>query len=237
MKIKCLAIDDEPYALQQIVDYILKTPFLELTGKCYNAFEAMDFLASNTIDLIFIDINMPQMSGMDFVKTLHSQPNIIFTTAYSQYAVESYKVDAIDYLLKPITYDDFLRSANKAQKFILQKQTILQKEEPKQYFFVNSDGKIIKINLQEIYYIESMSEYVKIYLANEKYIVTFMRLKNLEEFLSKNKFMRVHRSYIVNTQNITTIERNRIVFYGNTYVPISEQYKSEFKKFIDEKFL
>lgn len=237
MKIKCLAIDDEPYALKQIADYILKTPFLELTGKCYNAFEAMEIMASNTIDLLFIDINMPEMSGMDFVKTLPPESNIIFTTAYSQYAIESYKVDAIDYLLKPITYDDFLRAANKAQKIIVQNQNKEEDKLIKDHFFVNSDGKIVKVNLWEIDFIESRSEYVKIYLSNRKHIMTLMRLKNLEDFLPGEWFMRVHRSYIVNVRNITTIERNRIVFYGNTYIPVSEQYKAEFKKFIDSNFL
>jgi DNA-binding LytR/AlgR family response regulator len=237
MKINCLAIDDEPYALKQIADYILKTPFLELAGTCSNAFEAMEMMASHDIDLIFIDINMPQISGMDFAKTLPPGANLIFTTAYSQYAVESYKVDAIDYLLKPITYDDFLRAANKAQKIILQKLNDQGEKVTKDHFFVNSEGKIIKINLQEIDFIESMSEYVKIYLNNKTHVVTLMRLKNLEDFLPRDWFMRVHRSYIVNTRNITTIERNRIIFYGNIYIPVSEQYKADFKKFIDRNFL
>lgn len=237
MKIKCLAIDDEPYALKQIADYILKTPFLELSGACSNAFEAMDFMASRAVDFIFIDINMPEMSGMDFAKTLPSDTHIIFTTAYSQYAVESYKVDAIDYLLKPISYEDFLRSANKAQKYISQKQNNNIEKAGKDHFFVNSDGKTVKINFHEINFIESMSEYVKIFLNNKTQIVTLMRLKNLEAFLPSGKFMRVHRSYIVNLLNITTIERNRIVFYGNIYIPVSDQYKADFKKYIDEHFL
>jgi DNA-binding LytR/AlgR family response regulator len=237
MKINCLAVDDEPYALKQIADYINKTPFLELSGSCSNAFDAMEIMSSKDIDLIFIDIKMPQMSGMDFAKTLQPGANLIFTTAYSQYAVESYKVDAIDYLLKPITYDDFLHAAKKAQKHILQIQTDQFDNVTKGYFFVNSDGKILKINLLEIDFIESMSEYVKIYLSNNTHIVTLMRLKSLEDHLPRDGFMRVHRSYIVNTRNITTIEKNRIVFYGKIYIPVSEQYKADFKKFIDKNFL
>lgn len=237
MNIKCLAIDDEPYALKQIADYVQKTPFLELAGKCSNVFEAMDILASHHIDLIFIDINMPQMSGMDFAKTLPPGTNLIFTTAYSQYAVESYKVDAIDYLLKPIAYDDFLRAANKAHKFISQEKDEPDEKPVKDHFFVNSEGKILKISLNDIDYIESMSEYVKICLMNKTHIMTLLRMKNLEECLPKDCFMRVHRSYIVNIRNITTIERNRIVFYGNVYIPVSEQYKADFKKFIDKNFL
>jgi two-component system LytT family response regulator len=237
MKIKCLAIDDEPYALKQIADYINKTPFLELSGSCSNAFQAMEVMSSQDIDLIFIDINMPQMSGMDFAKTLQPGAHLIFTTAYSQYAAESYKVNAIDYLLKPITYDDFLRAANKAQKSILKPLADQDENVTKDHFFVNSDGKILKIKIQEIDYIESMSEYVKIYLSNKTHVVTLMRLKNLEDHLPHEWFMRVHRSYIVNTRNITTIEKNRIVFYGNIYIPVSEQYKGDFKKFIDKNFL
>lgn len=223
MKIKCLAIDDEPYALKQIADYIEKTPFLELAGRCSNAFEAMEVMTSGAVDLIFVDINMPGMSGMDFVKTLPPGTNIIFSTAYSQYAVESYKVDAIDYLLKPISYEDFLHAANKALKHISQAQNKQNESLTKDYFFVSSEGKIEKITLQDIDYIESMSEYVKIFLSNKKYIITLLRLKNLEDFLPKDRFMRVHRSYIVNMKNITTIERNRIVFYGTAYIPVSEQ--------------
>jgi two-component system, LytTR family, response regulator LytT len=237
MKIKCLAIDDEPYALKQIADYILKTPFLELSGKCSNAFEAMEIMASTEIDLIFIDINMPEMSGLDFVKTLAPGTKSIFTTAYSQFAVESYKIDAMDYLLKPITYDDFLRAANKAQKFFLQNQNKPNEQVIRDHFFVNSNGKILRINLQEIDFIESMSEYVKIYLTGQKPVISLMSLKNLEKSLPGDRFMRVHRSYIVNLQKITTIERNRIVFYGNTFIPVSEQYKTDFKKFIDTNFL
>ena len=237
MKIKCLAIDDEPYALQQMADYILQTPFLELMGQCSNAFKAMEVMALYQIDLIFIDINMPEMSGMEFVKTLTHEASIIFTTAYSQYAVESYKVNAIDYLLKPIPYNDFLRAANKAQKHILQTRELQEEKQLKDHFFVNSDSKKIKINIDEIDFIESMSEYVKIFLSNKTHVVTLMRLKNLEEALPRERFVRVHRSYIVNVRNITTIERNRIVFYGQIYIPVGEQYKNDFKRFIDSNFL
>jgi two-component system, LytTR family, response regulator LytT len=236
MKIKCLAIDDEPFALKQIADYIRKTPFLELAGECYNAFEAMETMASKEIDLIFIDINMPEMSGMEFAKSLPPGTHIIFTTAYSQYAVESYKVDAIDYLLKPISYDDFLKAANKAQKVISQNQEKEKEKAGPEHVFVNADGKIIRIDLEDVDFIESISEYVKFYLSGRKPVMTLMRLKNLEKQLP-SWYMRVHRSYIVNLRKITTIERNRIVFYGTTYIPVSEQYKDEFKKFINSNFL
>jgi two-component system, LytTR family, response regulator LytT len=237
MKIKCLAIDDEPYALKQIADYILKTPFLELSGRCGNAFEAMESMASEKIDLIFVDINMPEMSGMDFAKTLPPEVGVIFTTAYGQYAVESYKVNAIDYLLKPISYDDFLRAANKAQKYFSRGQGEQGGIAGSDHVFVNCDGKIVRVNLHEIDFIESSSEYVKINLNNRTQVVSLLRLKNLESILPADRFMRVHRSFIVNLRNITTIERNRIVFYGDTYIPVSDQYKAEFRKFVDSNFL
>jgi two-component system, LytTR family, response regulator LytT len=237
MKIKCLAIDDEPYALKQLADYIGRTPFLELSGQCSNAFGAMEIMSSAFIDLMFVDINMPGMSGMEFVRTLPPGIGVVFTTAHSEFAAESYKVDAIDYLLKPITYEDFLRSANKARKALLQHPDEAASKPARDHFFVNSEGKTLKINVKEIDYIESMSEYVKIFLSNRTCIVTLIRLKNLERFLPSGDFMRVHRSYLVNLRNITTIERNRIVFYGKEYIPVSEQYKAEFKKFIDKNFL
>ena len=146
-------------------------------------------------------------------------------------------MDAIDYLLKPTAYDEFLHAAQKAQKYFAQKK---EQEEPKtlkDHFFVNSDGKFVRVNLNEIDYIESMSEYVKICLCNKTQIVTLNRLKNIEDILPKESFMRIHRSFIVNAKNITTIERNRIVFYGNIYIPVSDPYKADFKKFIDNNFL
>lgn len=235
MKIRCMAIDDEPYALQQLCSYIEKVPFLELAGACSNAFEAMDLMSAGNIDLIFIDINLPEMSGMDFVKTLPPGSAVIFTTAYSQYAVESYKVNAIDYLLKPTTFEDFFRAAGKAQKYFLQNSPKETVKTPGDHIFVNAYGKLVRVNFAEIDFVESMSEYVKIHLVNNNRVITLMRLKNLEENLPEN-FMRVHRSFIVNTEHITTIERNRIVFYGNVYVPVSEQYRNEFREFIDKHF-
>lgn len=237
MNIRCLAIDDEPFALKQIADYISKTPFLELAGQCYNAFEAMEMMNETNFDLIFVDINMPEMSGMDFIKTLPKKTNVVFTTAYSQYAVESYKVDAIDYLLKPITYDDFLRAAKKAHSHINQLNTKDKKPEKAEHFFVKADSKIIKIKFADIEFIESQNEYVKIHQTGVQPIMTLMSLKNLQNSLPKEQFMRVHRSYIVNLQKITTIERNRIIFNGKTIIPVSEQYKNKFKEFLNKYFL
>ncbi len=237
MNIRCLAIDDEPFALKQIAGYIRETPFLELIGECYNAYEAMEILATRTIDLMFVDVEMPGISGMEFVKALSPTIPVIFTTAYSQYAVESYKVDAVDYLLKPVTYQDFLRAARKAQKLFLRNPEKLEKKAPRDHVFVHSEGKIIRISYAEIDYIESMSEYIRICLSSRRQVMTLMRLKTLEEILPADQFMRVHRSYIVNKRNITTIERDRIIYYGSTYIPVSELYRPEFRRFIDANFL
>lgn len=233
MKIKCIAIDDEPYALKQIADYIIKTPFLSLKAQCYNVFEAMDIINENEVDLIFIDINMPGMSGFDYVKTLNNKVGVVFTTAYSEYAVDSYKVNAIDYLLKPISYDDFLRAANKA-KNVFSNQNI---ETSSEHFFLKSDGKFVKVDFQEVVFIESQSEYVKIYREEKTPIMVLMSMKDLENNLPENLFMRVHRSYIVNLFKIEAVERNRLIVNINHEIPVSDQYKEKVKKFIDKTFL
>lgn len=235
MMIKCLAVDDEPYALEQIVGYINKTSFLELSGKCRNSFEVIDFLETKKVDLLFLDINMPELSGMELVKSLSTAIPVIFTTAYEQHAVESYRVDAVDYLLKPITYEDFFRAANKAQKIIAMRQD--SDSWYNTFMFVHSAGKIIRIAFSEIDYIESSNEYVKFVLSNRTQVTSLSRLKNIEARLPGNHFLRVHRSFIVNLNHVTTIERNRIVFHGNTYIPIGEQFKAEFRNFIDKTFI
>lgn len=238
MLIKCLAIDDEPLALKQIGAYIKKTPFLELIALCNSALDAIEFMTTNTIDLVFVDINMPDLSGIDFVKSLVEKPGIIFTTAYSEYAIEGFKVDAIDYLLKPVGYSDFLKAANKARSFyenIEQKHTV--STPGKDHLFVKSEYKIIRVEFSEIRYIESMHEYVRIHRANEKPVMTLLSLKAIEEQLPKERFMRVHRSFIVNKEKIKIIERNRIIFDNNVYIPVSDQYKPAFQDFINKNFL
>jgi len=238
MKIKCLAIDDEPLALQQISSYIDKTPFLEKVALCHSAFEALEFLSNNEVDLMFVDINMPDINGMDFVKSLEQKPQVIFTTAYSEYAFEGFKVDAIDYILKPIGYEVFLKSANKAKTWfeLNRKQNETIQTTP-DYLFVKSEYKLIRILLSEIKYIESANEYIQIHLINDKPVTTLVRLKAIEELLPKDKFMRVHRSFIVNLDRIKVIEHNRIVFDQKVLIPIGEQYKNNFQEFIDKNFI
>jgi len=236
--INCIAIDDEPLALKQISTYIEKTPFLNLLKSCESALEAISFLQENEVDLMFVDINMPDLSGMDFVKSLNNPPKVIFTTAYSEYALEGFRVDAIDYLLKPIGYSDFLKAAEKAKQRIKPKATEnIQVESSEKFLFIKSEYKILRINLFDIKYIESMREYLRIHIENQKPVMALMSMKKMEKFLPDDQFMRVHRSYIVQLNKITTVERNRIVFDKEVYIPVSEQYKEKFQKYLDDNFL
>ena len=235
--IRCIAIDDEPLALKQMEGYIVKTPFLELQASFGNPLEALDFLSSHESDLIFIDINMPDITGMELVKTLHRAPMIIFTTAHSEYAVEGYKVDALDYLLKPIAYADFLKAAQKArERWKLPEDKEAEFVAREDFLFVKSDYKVHRVLLSEIKYIEGMREYVKIHLDGKKALMPLVSMKKLEEKLPNNRFMRVHRSFIVNLEKVNTIERNRIVFDENIRIPVGEQYKQTFQQFLDEHF-
>ncbi len=238
MTIKCIAIDDEPLALKQISSYIEKTPFLEAVALCKSAFEAMEYLEDNEADLMFVDINMPDLNGMDFVKSLAQKPLIIFTTAYSEYAMEGFQVNALDYILKPISYAVFLKAANKAKTWfeLNVKQTETIKTTPDS-LFVKSEYKMIRIFLSEIKYIESSNEYIHIHLVNEDPVTTLIRLKVMEEQLPGDKFMRVHRSFIVNLDKVKVIERNRIIFDKNVYIPVGDQYKENFQAFVDRTFL
>ncbi len=238
MKISCIAIDDEPLAVKKISSYIQKTPFLELVAECRSAFEAMEIINNRTIQVIFIDINMPDLNGMEFVKSLTDKPYVVFTTAYSEYAVEGFQVDATDYLLKPITYNNFLKAANKVKSLIDLKANSL-KESVKttaSHLFVKSEYKLIRIELDDIKYIESQHEYIKIHLINSAPVMTQLSMKTIEEQLPSSRFMRVHRSFIVNLKRISVIERNRIVFDGKVYIPVSDQYKEKFQEYIDGNF-
>jgi two-component system LytT family response regulator len=236
MNIRCVAIDDEPLALNILVDYIEKTSFLVLSEKFTNPVKAFNYLNENEADLLFVDIQMPDLSGLDIVSKLRNKPLIIFTTAYSEYAMDGFKADAIDYLLKPIDYPDFLKAANKARDWILSKSNILNIQSNKDYLFIKSEYKIIRINFDDIKYIQGMSEYVKIHLTNAKPIMSLLSLKSLEATLPENMFMRVHKSYIVNLQKISVIEHNEIVYDDGIIIPISNQYKSKFQEFVDKNF-
>lgn len=239
MIIKCIAIDDEPLAVKKIASYIQKIPFLELVAECRSAFEAMDIINNQLVQLLFIDINMPDLSGLDFVKSLTDKPYIVFTTAYSEYAVEGFQVEAVDYLLKPITFPNFLKAVNKVKNLIeltenSQKETL---KTTQNHLFVKSEYKLIRIELDDIKYIESQHEYIKIHLLNSDPVTSKLTMKSMEEQLPSDKFMKVHRSYIVNLSRISIIERNRIVFDNKVFIPISDQYKNKFQGYIDQNFV
>jgi len=238
MKLKTIAIDDEPLAIALLVDYISKTPFLDLAGTFDNPLDAIDFLHHETVDLIFIDIQMPDLTGTEFVRTLETAPKVIFTTAYSQYAIEGFKLNATDYLLKPFSYEEFLKAAQKAYKIAeLENNAATTVEANNQFLFLKSEYKIRRINFNDILYIEGLKDYIKVYARTDaKPIMSLNSLRALEQKLPEEKFMRVHRSFIVNLEQIDTIERSRIVF-GKEYIPVSDQYKDKFQAYLDKNFL
>ncbi|WP_425657937.1 LytR/AlgR family response regulator transcription factor [Tenacibaculum ascidiaceicola] len=241
LKISCIAVDDEPMALNLVESYIEKTPFLELKAKCSNALEAMDFIKTTPIDLLFLDIQMPDLSGIEFSKMLSKNSRVIFTTAFDQYALEGFKVEALDYLLKPFDYAEFLTAANKAQNWfeLVKSQKAPHKllSEEKEFLFVKSEYKQLRIKLSDVLYFEGLKDYIKIWLKNQpKPILTLMSLKSLEQELPESQFMRVHRSFIVALNNINIIERSQIII-NNKRITVSEHYKPKFLEFINKNSL
>jgi DNA-binding LytR/AlgR family response regulator len=238
MKLRTIAIDDEPLALRLVSDYISKTPFLELVGAFDNPLDAIDFLSENGIDLIFVDIQMPDLTGIEFARTLENAPKLIFTTAYEKYALEGFKLNAVDYLLKPFSYEEFLKAAQKARKQAELETGMPQSiEANNQFLFLKSEYKIRRINFNDILYIEGLKDYIKVYTTSEdKPVLSLNSIKSLEQKLPEERFMRVHRSFIVNLDRIDTIERSRIIF-GKTYIPVSDQYKDKFQEYLDKNFL
>jgi len=241
--INVIVIDDEPLALELIVEYIMKTPDLQLSGKFENPVEAARFINSNPVDLVFTDIQMPGLSGIELTKSLINGPVVIFTTAFEKYAIQGYKLDVADYLLKPFTYEEFLVSVNKAERMLRSVRKPAEAAMPgtahpdSEFLFLKSDYKVKRINFNDILYIEGLKEYVKVYtLHSSKPIISIISLKMLETRLPADIFMRVHRSFIVNLQKVETIERSRIVF-GKTYIPIGAQYKDKFQEFLNSNFL
>ncbi|PQV48890.1 LytTR family two component transcriptional regulator [Jejuia pallidilutea] len=234
--ISCIIIDDEPLALELLEDFISKISFLDLIASCSNGFEATNILHNQKIDLIFTDIEMPNFSGIDIIKSLEYKPHFIFTTAYSHYAVEGFNLNAIDYLVKPIPFHRFLKAATRALNVINEKEettkTIEKPTSEPEYLFVKSEYENIKINVNEIKYIEGLKDYIKIYTSNQKPILTLSSLKKFEEKLGKNNFIRVHKSFIVSIPHIHSVQRNRIII-DKKWIPIGTSYKNEFIKRID----
>lgn len=238
MNLKCVVIDDEPLAISVIEQHIAQTSFLELAAKFTHPVKAFEYLSENEVDLLFIDIQMPDLSGMDLAKRLKNPPALIFTTAFDQYAIEGFRVDAIDYLLKPIDYPEFMRAVAKAREWIgLTRGRESNVRASKEFLFIKSEYKIVRIEFSDIRYIQGMSEYVRIVLTHGKPVMSLLSLKSLEAQLPVDRFMRVHKSYIVNLQKINVIERMEIVYDDGTVIPVSPQYKARFQEFLDKNFL
>ncbi|MBR2419624.1 MAG: response regulator transcription factor [Rikenellaceae bacterium] len=250
--IKCVTIDDEPLALKQLNKYVSQVPFLELVGSFTNAIEASAFVSSEAVDLIFVDINMPDLNGLDFVRSLIGRKMVVFTTAYSEYAIESYKLDAVDYLLKPISFSDFLRAANKVHRqFELQQSAAAQPSttepesdeevtitgENKEYISVKADHKVMLVKISDIDYVESESEYLRLHMNTGEVVMTLLRLKNIEPILTAGDFMRIHRSYIVNLKHIKAFAKGRVFLNDDVSLPVGDNYRDAFNNYIEKVYL
>lgn len=241
MKLRCAIVDDEPLALGLLESYVKKTPLLELNGAYSSAIQAMKNLPENPVNLIFLDIQMPELNGLEFSRMIPQDTRIIFTTAFEQYALDGYKVNALDYLLKPVSYSDFMQAVNKAVKwFELQQKAeensnnFIQASSESNYIYIKSDYKLIQINLDKILYIEGLKDYIKIHLEDDpRPILSLVSMRAMEEKLPSSRFLRVHRSFIVQKQKIKVIDKGRIVF-GKEYIPISDSYKQELQNYVNE---
>ncbi|MBQ7513640.1 MAG: response regulator transcription factor [Prevotella sp.] len=235
MTINCAIIDDEPLAAGLLKSYAEKTPFLHLTGTYGSALEAMKEMRDHPVQLLFLDIQMPELSGIEFAKILPADTKIIFTTAFQQYAIEGYKVNALDYLMKPISYDDFVKAANKALEWFGTKQRRTAAEEDR-FMFVKSDYKLLRVALDDIKYVEGLKDYLRIHLNSGEKIMSLMSMKKMEDYLPRPEFLRVHRSYIVHMSKVQQIDRFRIVF-GDEFIPISDSYKDSVIEYFDQHTL
>ena len=246
MNLSCIVIDDEPLAVRQMESYIARIPFLTHLKSFDNAVDARQWLAeANSVDVIFVDINMPELTGVDFVRGLENHHLVIFTTAYSEYAVEGFKLDAIDYLLKPFNFATFERAANKAHSVAEllalrneanaeQNIPISEQSADRECISIRADHKTTLVRYSNIIYLESAGEYIRLHLADGTKLVTLFRMKNMETELPAERFIRVHRSYIVNTEHITGYTKGRVFLTGEEYVPIGENYKETFTAIVDK---
>ena len=230
--LNCIAVDDEKLVLDLLVDNIQKVPFLHLAGRCKNAMEASDVLHKEQIDLLFLDIQMPGLSGLQFLESLHNPPMVIFVTAYKDYAIEGFNFNAVDYLLKPVSFERFLKACNKAQELYDLQQKHTGNEVLPDYFFVHSEYNLLKIAIPDILYIEGMKDYVKIFLSTSaRPVITKMSLKAVEEKLSAHRFVRTHKSYILNADKVTAIKRD-LVCIDKIELPFSDSYKAGLEKML-----
>lgn len=245
---KCIAIDDEPLALRQIKSYIDKIEGLQLVALCSRATEAQQVLSQQGVDVMFVDINMPDVNGLDFVRSLENPPMVIFTTAYAEYAVEGFRLDAVDYLLKPFAYEDFERSVNKAHSLFelyrmrdmqnapeaeLSDEVLEDKPDKRDYISIKANYKVRMVKYCDIIYVESVGEYVRLHLTDGSKLVTLFRMKNMESALPSNNFMRVHRSYIVNLDRVSSYARGKIFMDNGDDVPLSINYREMFRRYLE----
>ena len=231
MKLRCLIIDDKPLAIDILADYAGKVPFLELVATTINPIEGLHLVREQKIDLVFLDIQMPELTGMQFIKIAGKQCKIILTTAYAEYALDGYEHDVVDYLLKPIAFERFYRAAEKALNLIADKPSVVAEPAP-EYLFVKTEHRIQKINLVDILYVEALQNYVSLNTTNGR-VMSLQPLKKLEEQLPSGEFVRVHKSYIISLRHITSVERGRI-FIGDTVIPVGDNYRDGFYRVIDK---
>jgi len=228
-KIKCIIVDDEPLSRELLENHIERIPFLELVKSCADAFDAIDVLQTDTIELLITDIQMPRINGLELIKSLSNPPFIIFATAFSNYAIEGYDLNAVDFLLKPISFERFLKAINKAKKDIDQKSgenTVVNNKQQVQHLFVKDGLRLSKILFEDILYVEGMKDYIKI-VTKQKSIVTYMRMKSIEEVLPESQFIRIHKSYIIHIPAIKSVLGNSIELVNNESIIISKQHKQE----------
>ncbi len=244
--IKCIAVDDEPLALKKLVTYIKKIPYLDLVAQCHSAIEAQKVVEQQDIEAIFLDINMPDLNGLDFAKSLdnnHSKgPVMVFTTAYSEYAVEGYKANAVGYLLKPYGFDEFEAAAQKVRDICEIRQQaateVSARIDDDGIIYVKSDYKIVRIDIEHICYIEAMSEYLRISCeGKDKPVIVLLSMKKIEEHLPSSKFMRIHRSFIVNLDKINEVKKNHVIIEGDISLPIGDNYKDAFLSYLNKRIL
>lgn len=238
MKIKCLAIDDEPLALLQLKTMIEKTPYLELVGACEDAFEAIRILNEEEVDAIFVDINMPDLNGLDFVRSLTDKPIIVFTTAYREYAVEGFEVNAVDYILKPFGVPEFQKSAAKVKRqYELEQMALREQMLNDDNLFIKADYRTVRVSLSQIVYVESMSEYLRLHLDGGEKLVFLMSIKRLSEMLPRNQFMRIHRSHIININKVQEMSRMGIRMSDGTVLSVGDLYKEDVQRYINQRII
>ncbi|MGC4038009.1 MAG: LytTR family DNA-binding domain-containing protein [Chitinophagaceae bacterium] len=231
--INCVIIDDEPLALQLLEDYVSKTPYLKLAGKFEEPLQALPLLESGDIDLLFLDIKMPDISGIDFFKSLSKKPELIFITAYSEYAINGFELQAMDYLLKPVSFEKFLAACNRVQEYLELKKNKVSRGN-KEYFFINASHKLHKVFYDDMLYLEGFKDYTKIHLSTSPTpLIILHNLKYFEDLLDKNEFIRIHRSYIVSIRKVVTASRKSVTINGKE-LPVSDNYRDAFFSIIEQ---